>query len=337
MYLFTMGAAFAANCSGIVKDIYDEPIIGATIIVKGTSTGTSTDINGEFVISCQANQTLKFEYIGYQTHQYCVSTPGKLINITMCEDFDSDTSPSMCAGAACSSGSGGGEGCTTLPCTACNTTQWTTAGKDGYEMRKTGGTCSGNSCTSNGTCTGQTVEYRCADGYIGKASVNTDNNLVGCVKCSGCCGLVSDAKTQEPIIGATIVIKGRPNYGTSTNVDGVWSLNGQCNVGDVLSVLYLGYVRQDIQLTADNMQNLWVKMNEDLGNVSCPEGYYMDWSTGQSKCILCPKDNNVAGTIAANNDASLSNSITNCYISTGIDITDDTGTYQYTSACHYKE
>lgn len=51
--------------SGKVTDQNGEPIIGVNVIIKGTSTGTITDINGNFTIEASADATLQFTYIGY--------------------------------------------------------------------------------------------------------------------------------------------------------------------------------------------------------------------------------------------------------------------------------
>lgn len=51
---------------GSVKDIDGEPIIGASILEKGTSNGTITDINGDFSINTLPNATLQFSYVGFK-------------------------------------------------------------------------------------------------------------------------------------------------------------------------------------------------------------------------------------------------------------------------------
>lgn len=52
--------------SGIVKDEKGEPIIGASISVKGTSRGTITDLDGKFTLDAPDNGTLVITYIGYK-------------------------------------------------------------------------------------------------------------------------------------------------------------------------------------------------------------------------------------------------------------------------------
>ena len=58
-----------------------EPLIGATISVKGTSTGASADVTGEFTLTL--NQplpvTLVCSYIGYVTQELVVADTKKLI------------------------------------------------------------------------------------------------------------------------------------------------------------------------------------------------------------------------------------------------------------------
>ena len=56
-----------SEISGNVVDQTGEPIIGATVMEKGTSNGTVTDFDGNFKIKVEANKTLVFTYIGFQT------------------------------------------------------------------------------------------------------------------------------------------------------------------------------------------------------------------------------------------------------------------------------
>ncbi|MBP7643382.1 MAG: carboxypeptidase-like regulatory domain-containing protein, partial [Saprospiraceae bacterium] len=51
--------------SGVVTDSKTgDPIIGANILIKGTSTGTITDLDGGYSIDAQEGQTLVISYIG---------------------------------------------------------------------------------------------------------------------------------------------------------------------------------------------------------------------------------------------------------------------------------
>lgn len=51
--------------SGLVTDSKDEPIIGATILVKGQQNGTVTDLDGKFSIDVQPDYQLQISYVGY--------------------------------------------------------------------------------------------------------------------------------------------------------------------------------------------------------------------------------------------------------------------------------
>lgn len=51
--------------TGIVKDANGEPVIGANIVVKGTTNGTITDMDGNFVLDVPADAVLHVSYIGY--------------------------------------------------------------------------------------------------------------------------------------------------------------------------------------------------------------------------------------------------------------------------------
>jgi len=72
--------------TGKVVDATGEPIIGASVLVKGTSTGTVTDFDGNFTIAnVPQNATLVFSYVGYRTQNIAVS--GKsAIDVTLEED-----------------------------------------------------------------------------------------------------------------------------------------------------------------------------------------------------------------------------------------------------------
>lgn len=50
---------------GTVVDETGEPLIGATVMEKGTSTGTATDLDGNFELSVDPKSTLTVSYIGY--------------------------------------------------------------------------------------------------------------------------------------------------------------------------------------------------------------------------------------------------------------------------------
>ena len=70
--------------SGVVNDAMG-PIIGASVKVKGTSTGVATDFDGKFSLSVKPNDVLVVSYIGYVTKEVKVGNQS-VISITLAED-----------------------------------------------------------------------------------------------------------------------------------------------------------------------------------------------------------------------------------------------------------
>ena len=69
MGLFLSMGVFAQQITvtGVVKDAKGEPIIGANVAVKGTTTGTITDLDGVFHLQAPQNSVLTVSFIGYKT------------------------------------------------------------------------------------------------------------------------------------------------------------------------------------------------------------------------------------------------------------------------------
>ena len=70
------GAAYAQNdvrqVQGQVLDENSEPIVAATIIVKGTTAGVTTDVKGKFALYCKPSDVLVFSYLGYDPMEVTV-------------------------------------------------------------------------------------------------------------------------------------------------------------------------------------------------------------------------------------------------------------------------
>ena len=66
--------------SGVVLDEKGEPIIGATVKIKGCNTKVATGMNGEFEIQTQKNDVLEISYIGYrkQTKKVSIKKPMRI-------------------------------------------------------------------------------------------------------------------------------------------------------------------------------------------------------------------------------------------------------------------
>ena len=87
----TLGFAQERNVKGTVTSTEDgSPIPGVSISVKGTTTGTITDINGNYIISVPDNATLVFSFIGLKKQEIPVVGKSE-INVQMAnESLDVD-------------------------------------------------------------------------------------------------------------------------------------------------------------------------------------------------------------------------------------------------------
>ena len=75
----------AQDVSGTVTDINGETIIGASVVVKGTSNGTVTDFDGNYQLSnLAADAVLEFSYVGYESQSIAVEGR-QVINVVMAE------------------------------------------------------------------------------------------------------------------------------------------------------------------------------------------------------------------------------------------------------------
>ena len=81
----TLSPSDKNKLSGIVRDVTGEPIIGASVFVKGTKIGTITNVDGEFSLDVPANSTLIVSYIGFATREIPVKNHSNL-KITLDED-----------------------------------------------------------------------------------------------------------------------------------------------------------------------------------------------------------------------------------------------------------
>lgn len=70
---------------GTVVDETGQPVIGATIQIKGTSQGTVTDVDGRFNLSAPANGTLVISYVGMRTQEVPVQPT---VNVTLVSDTE---------------------------------------------------------------------------------------------------------------------------------------------------------------------------------------------------------------------------------------------------------
>lgn len=71
--------------TGIVTDNNGQPLPGVNVIVKGTTTGTTTDINGNYEITANEGDVLVFSYVGFETKEFTVTSGDSTLNITLQE------------------------------------------------------------------------------------------------------------------------------------------------------------------------------------------------------------------------------------------------------------
>ena len=75
----------AGKCTGIILDEHGDPVIGATIQVKGTSNGTITDLDGRFILpNIKPGSVIVISYIGMDTKE--VKWDGQEIKVKMKEE-----------------------------------------------------------------------------------------------------------------------------------------------------------------------------------------------------------------------------------------------------------
>ncbi len=86
MLLVSIGmSAQTHTVTGVVTDVDHEPMVGVSIIEKGTSNGAMTDLDGKFTLKVGPNATLRISYIGYETQDVKVGNKTS-VNVVLKED-----------------------------------------------------------------------------------------------------------------------------------------------------------------------------------------------------------------------------------------------------------
>ena len=74
-----------STCTGVVKDATGETVIGASVVVKGTTNGTITGLDGDFSLSgVKKGDIIQISFVGYQTME--VPFNGQPLNVTLKDD-----------------------------------------------------------------------------------------------------------------------------------------------------------------------------------------------------------------------------------------------------------
>jgi len=87
---FVVQLSFAQEktISGIVSDNSGLPLPGATVLVKGTTSGTSSDFDGKYSLSANKGATLIFSFVGYATQKIVIGS-SNIVNVKLQEDASS--------------------------------------------------------------------------------------------------------------------------------------------------------------------------------------------------------------------------------------------------------
>lgn len=84
MSLQAMAASKISVSGTVTSQIEDEPLAGASVRIKGTSLGVTTDVDGKYEILAEKGQVLQFSYIGYKSKE--VTIDRNVINVALDED-----------------------------------------------------------------------------------------------------------------------------------------------------------------------------------------------------------------------------------------------------------
>lgn len=82
---YMASAQQAVTVQGRVTDAENQPLIGVSVLVKGTTTGVSTGIDGDYTITAPADGTLEFAFLGLKTQDIEIGSRS-IINVVMEED-----------------------------------------------------------------------------------------------------------------------------------------------------------------------------------------------------------------------------------------------------------
>lgn len=85
LFMGTMGYAQQKKVTGTISESSGVPLPGVNVLVKGTTTGTSADFDGNYSISVAEGQTLVFSYLGFKTKEQVVGSSNSY-NISLRDD-----------------------------------------------------------------------------------------------------------------------------------------------------------------------------------------------------------------------------------------------------------
>ncbi len=78
-------ASMQTSIRGVVKDTTGQVLPGVSVVIKGTTTGTQTNIQGDFTLNAKSGDVLVFSFVGFQRQEVTVGTQ-TVLNVTLHED-----------------------------------------------------------------------------------------------------------------------------------------------------------------------------------------------------------------------------------------------------------
>ena len=77
----------SVRITGTVVDAQGEPVIGASVMEKGTNNGVITDIDGNFILNVSAGSTLQISYVGFVTQEFAIGSQ-RTFQVVLKEDTE---------------------------------------------------------------------------------------------------------------------------------------------------------------------------------------------------------------------------------------------------------
>jgi len=85
LFMILMQSSLTAQITGNVVDATGEPLIGVTVVIQGQDGGTSTDVDGKYMIDASTGDVLTFSYVGFSDQLVTVGNQA-IINVTMADN-----------------------------------------------------------------------------------------------------------------------------------------------------------------------------------------------------------------------------------------------------------
>lgn len=84
LFILNFSWAQQMRITGVVTDANNEPLPGSTVLVKGTTRGTVTDIDGTYAIEADPQEVLVFSFVGFESQEHTVGN-ATIIDVTLSE------------------------------------------------------------------------------------------------------------------------------------------------------------------------------------------------------------------------------------------------------------